>query len=237
MLQDLQVIYEDNHLIAINKPSGWLVQGDATEDMPISELVKLYIKERYNKPGEVWLGTIHRLDRPVSGVLLFARTSKALERMNRLFQDRQIEKTYLAITEKRPKELEGKLVHFLMKDNERNITTAFTRQKYKNSKMAVLEYKLLSSIGDHHLLKVNPTTGRPHQIRVQLAKIDCHIRGDKKYGAERKNKDRRIHLHAYGLSFIHPVKKEPINIIAPIPRNQIWALFEGAVDDYEREHK
>ncbi|MCP4443183.1 MAG: RNA pseudouridine synthase [Aureispira sp.] len=233
MFGELQVIYEDNHLIAVNKPSGWLVQGDATQDMPISELVKLYIKERYNKPGDVWLGTIHRLDRPVSGVLLFARTSKALERMNRLFQDRKVEKTYLAITEERPKELEGELTHFLMKDNERNITTAFTRQKYKNSKLAVLKYELLSSIGDHHLLKVNPKTGRPHQIRVQLAKMGCHIRGDRKYGAERRNKDRRIHLHSYSLSFIHPVKKEPVKIVGHIPRNQIWALFEGAIEDYE----
>lgn len=224
---NLQIIYEDNHLIAVNKPAGWLVQGDETGDVPLSEFVKEYIKRRYNKPGDVFLGIIHRLDRPVSGVVLFARTSKALTRMNKLFQDRMVEKRYVAIVEHLPEELEGKLVHYLSKDKDRNITKAFNKQKYKSAKRAELHYNYLGGLADHHLLNINPITGRPHQIRVQLAQMGCSIKGDKKYGAVHFNADRgMIHLHSYQLSFVHPVKKEPILIEAELPeKDQVWQMY------------
>lgn len=232
-LFNIQVIYEDNHLIAVNKPAGFLVQGDETGDTPLSEYVKDYIKKRYNKPGDVFLGVIHRLDRPVSGVVVYARTSKALTRMNQLFQDRLMKKEYVAIVDKRPEELEGTLVHFLSKDKEKNITTAFNKQKYASTKRSELHYKYLGGLAEHHLLSVNPVTGRPHQIRVQLAKIGCHIHGDKKYGALSTNVDEGlIHLHAYRLSFVHPIKNEPVVIEASVPhKDQIWQMYAHIVDD------
>ena len=231
MQEQIQVIHEDNHLIAVNKPGGWLVQGDQTGDTPLSEYVKFYIKNRYNKPGDVFLGIIHRLDRPVSGVVTFARTSKGLTRMNKLFQDRLVQKTYLAVVTARPAEVEGKLIHYLTKDHERNITLASRKQRYKKSKKAELDYKLLGSIGNNHLLKITPHTGRPHQIRVQLSQLGCPIRGDLKYGAPKANYDATIHLHGHSLSFIHPVKKEKVIITAPPPNDQVWQLFDGLIEN------
>jgi 23S rRNA pseudouridine1911/1915/1917 synthase len=222
-----QVLYEDNHLIAVNKPSGMLVQGDETGDTPLSELVKRYIKLQYDKPGEVFLGVIHRLDRPVSGVVVFARTSKALERMNKLFHDRNIDKTYWAITAVRPNPIQGHLTHFLVKDTEKNQTKALDKlsNRNKDAKQADLDYELIMEIGDNCLIEVHPITGRPHQIRAQLAKIGCPIRGDLKYGFPKANKDGSIMLHCRSLAFEHPVKNEPVIITAEPPDNQFWRLF------------
>lgn len=230
---NIQVIYEDNHLIAINKPAGWLVQGDETGDLPLTEFAKDYIKRRYNKPGDVFLGVIHRLDRPVSGVVVYARTSKALTRMNKLFQDRQVQKEYVAVVENRPIELEGTLVHYLSKDKKRNVTNAYNKQKYKSTKRSELSYKYIGGLADHHLLGILPITGRSHQIRVQLARIGCHIRGDKKYGASKFNADPgTINLHSNRLSFIHPVKNEPISIEAPLPeKDQVWQMYAHIVGE------
>ncbi|MEM9884312.1 MAG: RluA family pseudouridine synthase [Bacteroidota bacterium] len=225
-MNTIQVIYEDNHLIAINKPSGYLVQGDETGDETAADWIKRYIKVRYNKSGAVFLGTIHRLDRPVSGVTLFARTSKALERMNKQFQLRQVEKTYWAVVNERPKQFQEKLVHYLIKDTANNVAKAYTRPKGK-SKKAELEYTLIGEVGEHHLLEVKPLTGRPHQIRVQLSKVGMPIRGDRKYGSRLYNQDRSVHLHARKLAFTHPVKKEKVVIEALPPDEQIWRLFEG----------
>lgn len=227
----IQVIYEDNHLIAVNKPCGWLVQGDQTGDLPLSEWVKAYIKQRYNKPGDVFLGIIHRLDRPVSGVVVFARTSKALQRMNTLFQQRDVHKKYVAIVENRPEELEGQLIHYLSKDEQRNTTKAFSKQRYASAKKSVLNYSYLGGLSDHHLLDVEPITGRSHQIRAQLAKMGSSIRGDKKYGAKHFNTDRgSIHLHAYQLQFIHPVKKEQVCIEAMLPeKDQVWTMYKDLI--------
>jgi 23S rRNA pseudouridine1911/1915/1917 synthase len=228
---NFQVIYEDNHLIAVNKPGGMLVQGDITGDTPLLDLVKNYIKVRYQKPGDVFLGTIHRLDRPVSGVVIFARTSKALTRMNQIFQERDIQKLYLAITENRPDPLSGTITDYLKKDAEKNVVKRFPNpsKRPSDAKLSVLDYELMAEIGDNHLLKVNPHTGRPHQIRVQLAGIGCPIRGDLKYGAPKANKNGTIHLHCYKLSFIHPVKNEEVEIIADLPKDNIWNLFSAFV--------
>ncbi len=229
---NIKVIHEDNHLIAINKPAGWLVQGDETGDMPLSEFVKDYIKKRYNKPGDVFLGIIHRLDRPVSGVVVYARTSKALSRMNKLFQDRMVQKEYVAVVEHRPEELQGTLIHYLSKDKDRNITTAFNKQRYKSTKRCELHYEYLGGLADHHILGIKPITGRSHQIRVQLAKMGCSIRGDKKYGASKFNNDPgTINLHSHRLSFIHPVKNTPVVIEAEVPeKDQIWQMYAHIVE-------
>ncbi len=229
--ENYSVIYEDNHLIAVNKPAGWLVQGDETRDTPLSEYVKDYIKHRYEKPGDVFLGTVHRIDRPVSGAVIFARTSKALERTNKLFAEREVQKRYLAIVEQRPEELEGKLLHWIAKDPEKNIAHIANSQKNKHYKYAELDYKLLGGIGNQYLLEVLPKTGRPHQIRAQLARIGCPIRGDVKYGASKANEDNCIHLHSAALEFLHPVKKESLIIKAPIPKEQVWQLFRHALSD------
>lgn len=225
----LQVIYEDNHLIAVNKPAGVLVQGDETGDIPMSDIVKKYIKDRYNKPGDVFLGVIHRIDRPVSGVVIFARTSKALERMSQLFRDREIEKTYWAITSQRPEPLEGHLKHFILKDKTKNQAKAYDRMsnRAKDAKEADLDYKMLAQIGSHVLLEVKPQTGRPHQIRVQLATIGCPIRGDVKYGFPVGNDDGSICLHCRSLSFVHPVKKERVTITADPPETMFWNYFSA----------
>ncbi len=225
-MQGLQVLFEDNHLIAVNKPAGILVQSDITEDKPMSEFVKQYIADRYNKPGAVFLGTIHRLDRPVSGVVIYARTSKGLSRMNELFKQRQIQKTYWAITEERPDPLQGHLVHYIDKDRSRNVAHASVRQRNKSAKKSELDYELIAEVGNHHLLRVNPLTGRPHQIRVQLARIGCPIRGDIKYGAPSANNNGSIHLHCRSMSFIHPVRKEPVTITAnPTNTDEVWEMF------------
>jgi len=226
-ISHLQVIHEDNHLIAVNKPAGWLVHGDATGDTPLSEYVKTYIKLRYKKPGDVFLGVIHRIDRPVSGVVLFARTSKGLERMNRLFQERKVDKRYWAITTKRPEPLEAKLEHFLLKDHEKNKTGAYDKvgRRTANAKKGILSYKMIAEISGHHLLEVNPITGRPHQIRAQLGKVGMPIKGDLKYGYPKPNQNACIHLHSRSLSFEHPVKKEPVKIIANPPKDVNWDWF------------
>ena len=226
--QNLEILYEDNHYIAVNKPAGYLVQGDETGDLPLNEMVKEYIKVKYKKPGDVFLGVVHRIDRPVSGVVIFARTSKGLTRINDLFQKRQVQKTYWAITDNRPEPLSGHLTHYLFKDKTRNVTKAYQSQnRNKVAKKSELDYELLSSLKSHHLIQVKPITGRPHQIRVQLSRIICSIRGDIKYGANSKNRDASIHLHSRCLEFEHPVKKVPVKLTAKPPKkDQIWQLFK-----------
>ncbi len=223
----IQVLYEDNHLIAVNKPARMLVQGDKTGDSTLGDWVKRYIKDRYNKPGDVFLGVIHRLDRPVSGVVIFARTSKALTRMNELFRERSIKKTYWAITQTELPDLEGSLTHFLLKDTTKNKTKAYDRlsNRAAKAKKAELDYRLIGKVANHNLYEISLKTGRPHQIRVQLSKMGSPIRGDVKYGAEKGNEDGSIHLHSRSLSFIHPVKKEPVYIEADAPDEQIWRTF------------
>ncbi|MFT5166441.1 MAG: 23S rRNA pseudouridine1911/1915/1917 synthase [Saprospiraceae bacterium] len=223
-IKGLQIIYEDNHLIAVNKAPRMLVQGDETGDVPLSEYVKQYIKLRYKKPGDVFLGTIHRLDRPVSGVVIFARTTKALTRMNKLFQERKVEKTYWAVVAERPEPINGTLTDYILKDREKNIAKAYDKlgNRTKAAKESELSYELIKAIGSIHLLKVTPKTGRPHQIRVQLAKIGCPIWGDVKYGFNKPNQDSSIHLHCKKLAFIHPIKLERIEIEANPPATQLW---------------
>ncbi len=224
MNEYFQVVYEDNHLIIVNKSSGVLVQGDETGDTTLADLVKQYIKDKYQKPGDVFLGTVHRIDRPVSGLVVFARTSKALERMNELFRRRDVQKTYWAVVKQRPAELRGKLMHWLIKDEARNVTTAYERE-VEGSQKAELTYQVLGKLNDHYLLEVNPITGRPHQIRVQLAKIGSPIRGDVKYGFAKPNPDGSINLHARRLYFVHPIKKEPVICVAGLPDNPFWEQF------------
>ncbi len=222
--QELAVLFEDNHLIAINKQSGMLVQGDETGDEPLSETVKKFIKEKYGKPGAVFLGVVHRIDRPVSGVVVFARTSKSLERMNALFKNRETKKTYWALVGNKPAKAEDTLVHWLVKDEKKNKTTAYKREHPEGSR-SELSYKIMGNQAGHYLLEVNPITGRPHQIRVQLASMGCPIVGDLKYGFKEPNPDASICLHARELSFVHPVKNEPITITAPLPKNELWNRF------------
>jgi 23S rRNA pseudouridine1911/1915/1917 synthase len=217
-------LFEDNHLLLVDKSPGVLVQGDKTRDKPLLDYCKDYIKKKYDKPGDVFLGTIHRLDRPVSGVVAFARTSKALERMNKLFKDRKVVKTYWAIVKSRPPKWEDKLVHWLIKDTQKNVTTAFDEPK-EGALKAELKYKSLGKLNDHYLLEITPLTGRPHQIRVQLASMGCPIRGDLKYGFPKPNPDASINLHARTLEFIHPVKKEPVKVKAGLPRNDFWEQY------------
>lgn len=226
--ESIEVLYEDNHLIAINKPAGLLVQGDKTGDESLADLVKSYIKTTYNKPGDVYLGIVHRLDRPVSGVVLFARTSKALKRLNKMFADREVKKVYWAVVTKRPPNEKGKLVGWLRKDNEKNRSKSFENEA-KHTKYAELNYKSIAASDRFTLLEVYPKTGRHHQIRVQLSKIKCAIKGDLKYGAPHANKDASIHLHARRLEFEHPVKKEPIKFVASVPTENLWQEFDKMV--------
>ncbi len=218
------VLYEDNHLIAVDKAAGILVQGDNTGDMPLSEMVKSYIRDKYKKPGEVFCGVIHRIDRPVSGVVLLARTSKALARMNEQFQKREIRKIYWALTKNKPNDEEGTLKHWLSKDADKNVVKVFNKET-KGAQEAELDYKILGRNGDFYLWQIELKTGRPHQIRAQLAKINCPIKGDLKYGFGKKNDDGRIHLHSKALIFTHPTKKEEILIEAGIPTENTWLLF------------
>lgn len=230
----LNVVYEDNHLIVINKPAGILVQGDSTGDKPLVDYVKDYIKEKYNKPGAVFLGVVHRIDRPVSGLVIFARTSKALERMNKLFLDRKIQKTYWAITKQKTRPESGKLVHWLIKDPEKNVTRAY-EEEVESAKKAELNYRYIGTLNRHHLIEVKPITGRPHQIRVQLSTVGSPIRGDIKYGFKQPNPDASIHLHARKLYFNHPVKKEPLELIAGVPQTEFWEQFLNLEDDKIRK--
>lgn len=225
----LDILYEDNHLIAINKKGFELVQGDSSGDEPLSEKVKEYLKKKYNKQGDVFLGLIHRIDRPVTGVILFARTSKALSRMNILFRNNEVKKTYWAIVQNLPEEEQATLKHFVIKNSKKNKSYAFPKMR-PGAKEAVLSYQMISSSARYHLLEVDLKTGRHHQIRCQLAKINCPVRGDLKYGYPRSNKGGGISLHARKLSFIHPVKKEPVEIIAPIPENDnLWKEFTNVI--------
>lgn len=225
----IQVLFEDNHLIAVNKKPSDIVQGDKTGDVPLSEHVKEYIRQKYGKPGDAYLGVIHRLDRPVSGIVLFAKTSKALSRMNESFRERDVQKTYWAVVASRPPQESGTLVHWLRKNEAAN--KSFASEKEVNGALrSELSYKLIASSDRYFLLEVLPLTGRHHQIRVQLAAMGCIIKGDLKYGARRSNPDASIHLHARKLEFTHPVKKEPVTIIAPPPEENLWkALTEGII--------
>lgn len=218
---NLQVLHEDNHLIVVNKRVGDIVQGDKTGDKPLSEVVKEYIKEKYNKPGEVFLGVVHRLDRPTTGIVAFARTSKALSRMNELFSNRETQKTYWAVVKNKPEKSKDKLVHYL-KRNEKNNTSKAHLKEVPDSKLASLEYQIIKELTNYVALEIELHTGRHHQIRAQLAAIGSPIKGDLKYGFDRSNPDGGIHLHARKLHFIHPVSKEEITIIAPTPDDVIW---------------
>ena len=218
---NLEVLFEDNHLLIVNKKSGDIVQGDKTGDKPLSDVVKEYIKEKYNKPGEVFLGVVHRLDRPTSGVIIFARTSKALERLNKMLRERTISKTYWAVVKNTPLKEKDSLIHFLKKNPKNNKSTVFTKET-DASKKAILHYSVIKKLDNYSLLEIDLETGRHHQIRAQLAYIGSPIKGDLKYGASRSNKDGSIHLHARKISFTHPVSKENILFLAPIPHETIW---------------
>ena len=219
--ENLQVIHEDNHIIVVNKRVGDIVQGDKTGDKPLSEVVKDYIKDKYNKPGEVFLGVVHRLDRPTTGIVVFARTSKALTRLNELFANRETQKTYWAIVKNKPEKEQDTLVHFL-KRNEKNNTSKAHIKEVLESKKASLDYRIIKALDNYFALEINLHTGRHHQIRAQLTAIGCPIKGDLKYGFDRSNPDGGIHLHARKLVFIHPVSKEPLEIVAPTPKDAIW---------------
>ena len=223
------ILYEDNHLLIVNKPAGMLVQGDRTGDQSLIEHYKGYIKKKYNKPGAAFLGLVHRIDRPVSGAVALAKTSKALERMNKLFQKREFHKTYCAIVKNSPPEASGQLIHWLNKDPKANKSKAHNSDK-KGGQKAELEYEIIGKSNGYYILKINPLTGRPHQIRVQLASIGCPIRGDLKYGFKKANEDGNINLHAIKQRFVHPVKQEVMEIVAPVPRDNFWNLFEDLID-------
>ncbi len=218
---NLQILYEDNHLIAINKRPGDIVQGDKTGDKPLSEIIKAYIKVNEAKPGNVYLGVAHRLDRPTSGIVVFAKTSKALTRMNKIFADKKATKIYWAVVKNTPPMQFEILTHWLKRNTKQNKSYAYL-QEIPDSKKAILSYKLVKKLNNHALLEIDLKTGRHHQIRAQLAAIGCTIKGDLKYGFDRSNKDGSIHLHARQLSFIHPVRKEVIELIAPPPPDALW---------------
>jgi 23S rRNA pseudouridine1911/1915/1917 synthase len=218
---NLEVLFEDNHLIIVNKKSGDIVQGDKTGDTPLSEIVKEYIKVKYNKPGNVFLGVVHRLDRPTTGIVVFARTSKSLERFNKMLRTKEVNKTYWAVVKNKPIKTEDTLISHLRKNPKNNKSTSYPSE-IEGSKKAILHYKLLKSLDNYHLLEVDLETGRHHQIRCQLASIGSSIKGDLKYGFDRSNKDASIHLHARKIEFIHPITKETISIIAPTPNEVIW---------------
>ena len=217
----MQVVYEDNHIIIVSKQSGEIVQGDKTGDRPLSDIVKDYIKEKYQKPGAVFLGVVHRLDRPVSGLVVFARTSKALTRLNKMFAEGEVHKTYWAITKNTPRDSEGTLTHWLVRNEKQNKSYAYTSEK-PNSKKAILKYRMIGHSDNYTLLEVNLMTGRHHQIRCQLAAMGCPIKGDLKYGAPRSNHDGSISLMSRRVEFIHPVSKEKIVVEAPLPQDPLW---------------
>ena len=226
----MEVIYEDNHLIAVNKTCREIVQGDKTGDTPLSDMLKVWIKEKYCKPGNVFVGVAHRLDRPVSGLVLFAKTSKALARLNEMFRTGEIKKTYWAIVKNCPTTEEGTLEHWLVRNEKQNKSYAYAEEK-PEAKKAILHYKLLAKSDNYYLLEIDLKTGRHHQIRCQLAKMGCPIKGDFKYGSERSNKDGGISLHARKAQFIHPVSKQPIEIIAAVPDDSLWKGITASLSD------
>ena len=221
----MTVVYEDNHIIVVNKTASEIVQADKTGDTPLSETVKQYLKEKYQKPGNVFLGVTHRLDRPVSGLVIFAKTSKALTRLDEMFRAGEVKKTYWAVVKNAPKESEGELVHFLVRNEKQNKSYAYDKE-VPNSKKAVLDYRLIGRSENYYLLEVDLKTGRHHQIRCQLAKMGCPIKGDLKYGSPRSNPDGSICLHARRVRFVHPVSKELIELKAPLPEGNLWKGFE-----------
>ena len=221
----MEVVYEDNHIIIVNKRSGEIVQGDKTGDRPLSDIVKDYIKEKYAKPGAVFLGVVHRLDRPVSGLVVFARTSKALSRLNKMFAEGKVHKTYWAITKNAPRDNEGTLTHWLVRNEKQNKSYAYDQEK-PNAKKAILKYRVLSHSDNYSLIEVNLMTGRHHQIRCQLAAMGCPIKGDLKYGAPRSNPDGSISLLSRRVEFVHPVSKETIIAEAPLPDDKLWKALK-----------
>jgi 23S rRNA pseudouridine1911/1915/1917 synthase len=225
----MTVLYEDNHIIIVNKSVGEIVQGDKTGDVFLSATVSAYLKEKYNKPGEAFIGVVHRLDRPTSGIVVFAKTSKALERLNEMFRTGQVHKTYWAIVKNRPPREEGTLTHWLVRNEQQNKSYAYNRQR-SGSKQAILNYRLLISLTNYHLVEVELKTGRHHQIRCQLAKVGCPIKGDLKYGFERSNPDAGICLHARRVQFIHPVSKVLIDVTAPVPDNALWRVAAAVAE-------
>ncbi len=222
----MDVVYEDNHLIIVNKSSSEIVQGDKTGDKPLAEMVKEYIKQKYHKPGNVFLGVVHRLDRPVSGLVVFARTSKALARLNEMFRTKEVHKTYWAIVGNCPPTEEGELVHWLVRNEKQNKSYAYDKEK-PEAKKAILDYKLIGRSERYFLLEVDLKTGRHHQIRCQLAKMGCPIKGDLKYGSPRSNPDGSICLHARRVRFVHPVSKQEIDVTAPVPDGNLWHSFQN----------
>ena len=222
----MNVLYEDNHIIVINKKAGEIVQGDKTGDKSLCDTMKAYLKEKYAKPGNVFVGLPHRLDRPVSGIVVFAKTSKALERLNAMFRGGKVKKIYWAITKERPAESEGEINSWILRNEKMNKSFSYPKE-VKGSKQALLSYKHISASQNYNLIEVELKTGRHHQIRCQLASIGCPIKGDLKYGAKRSNPDGSISLHARYVEFIHPVSKEPVRITAPLPDDSLWKSFEA----------
>ncbi len=218
---NLNVLYEDNHLILVNKRVGDIVQGDKTKDKPLSDIVKEYLAEKYNKKGNVYLGVVHRLDRPTSGIVIFAKTSKALERLNKMLRNKEIKKTYLAVVKNKPNKNTDTLINYLIKNPKNNKTTVYNKETPK-AKKAILHYKVFKNLDNYTVLEINLETGRHHQIRAQLSAIKSPIKGDLKYGFNRSNKNGGIHLHAYKISFIHPVKKDFLEIISIPKKDTIW---------------
>ncbi|MBR5964384.1 MAG: RNA pseudouridine synthase [Bacteroidaceae bacterium] len=226
----MEVLYEDNHILIVNKAVGEIVQGDKTGDKPLSETVADYLKEKYHKPGAAFVGVTHRLDRPTSGIVVFAKTSKALERLNDMFRNGQVHKTYWAIVKNRPPQESAELVHWLVRNEKQNKSYAYSKER-PDAKRAVLRYELLASLTNYHLLEVTLLTGRHHQIRCQLAHIGCPIKGDLKYGFSRSNPDGSICLHARRVQFEHPVSHQPIDVVAPVPDNPLWLSAQQACGD------
>ncbi|WP_341220984.1 RluA family pseudouridine synthase [Polaribacter atrinae] len=219
--ENLQILFEDNHIIIVNKRAGDITQGDKTGDKPLSDVVKEYIKDKYNKPGNVYLGVVHRLDRPTSGIIIFAKTSKSLERLNKMLREKTINKTYWAVVKNHPKKEKDTLINFLKKNPKNNKSTAYAKE-IDGSKKAILHYTVIKKLDNYSLIEVDLETGRHHQIRSQLSNIGCPIKGDLKYGFDRSNKDGSIHLHARKIQFTHPVTKEQVTITAPTPKEVIW---------------
>mgnify|MGYP003188150146 FL=1 len=224
----MTVVYEDNHIIIVNKTASEIVQGDKTGDVPLSETVKQYLKEKYHKPGNVFIGVTHRLDRPVSGLVVFAKTSKALSRLNEMFKNSEVKKTYWAIVKQTPAETEGELVNYLLRNEKQNKSYAYDTEK-PGSKKAILHYRLIARSDNYCLLEVDLKTGRHHQIRCQLAKMGCPIKGDLKYGFPRSNPDGSICLHARRVRFVHPVSKELIDVVAPVPSDNLWRSLTASL--------